>query len=279
MLSYRHSFHAGNYADVLKHVTQLSILDYMCQKDAPIRYVDTHSGAGGYSLEEKQAQTTLEYKDGIQKLLQATNLNPLLQRYASLVQSFNDNQGLSHYPGSPWFAQHILRPQDRLFLHEIHPSDFPLLAKTFSRDKRVSCRDKDGFEGLVSLMPPREKRAMVLIDPPYEIKSDYKLVVETIIRSHKRFKQACIALWYPVVKRERIQELENQLVSSGIRNIQLFELGLSADSSGRGMTSSGMIVVNPPWTLMAQMNETLPLLSRILAPTDGQFRAIELVGE
>ncbi len=283
MLSYRHAFHAGNFADVLKHLIQVEILQYLQQKEKPFVYIDTHSGAGLYSLQSAEAEKNAEFETGIGRLQDCDW--PELQSYLNAVANSrpdHDQSGLTAsqlYPGSPRLGQLFLREQDRAQLFELHPQDFRLLDELMATDRRLRVEQSDGFKGLIAALPPRERRGLVLIDPPYEIKSDYELVVDTLIKAHRRFATGIYALWYPVVERSRINKLEQQLKASGIARIQLFELGLSADTEGRGMTSSGMIVINPPWTLKDKMQNLLPRLSQHLAGEQGVWRCEELAGE
>lgn len=280
MLSYRHAFHAGNFADVLKHSLFLHCLSYMTQKDKPLRVIDTHAGAGAYKLGNSQPLKNREFDNGIGKLWQKTDLPPLLQDYVAAINAFNSEGRLNFYPGSPILAQAILRPIDRLFLYELHSTDWRLLQENIGKDKRVKIEDDDGLAGMQALLPPPDRRALVLIDPSYEIKSDYQEVIRQVIQAHKRFSTGTIAIWYPVVLRQRIDEMERALQKSGIRNIQLFEFGLAPDNPEYGMSSSGMIVINPPWTLWTAMEQALPYLVDNLSE-DGQgfYRLEQLVAE
>ncbi|WP_430462835.1 23S rRNA (adenine(2030)-N(6))-methyltransferase RlmJ [Thalassolituus sp. LLYu03] len=283
MLSYRHAFHAGNFADVLKHLIQVEILNYLHQKDKPFVYIDTHSGAGLYSLHSAEAEKNAEYMNGIGTLRKT----PLAgtEDYLAVVDQVKPAFDRSNvkaetlYPGSPRIAQILLREQDRAQLYELHPTDFVQLQELMRGDRRIRVDKSDGYAGLISSMPPKERRALVLMDPPYEVKTDYDVVVSTLIKAHKRFPTGIYALWYPVVDRTRIDRLVQQLKDSGIPKIQMFELGLSADTDGRGMTSSGMIVINPPWTLMANMQKLLPTLAQTLAGAGGVWRCDEISGE
>lgn len=283
MLSYRHAFHAGNFADVLKHLVQVQILDYLLQKDKVFWYGDTHAGAGGYALTSTEAQKNAEFLNGIGRLWGRNDLPELVARYVELVTQFNQQAGgdetLAFYPGSPWFAKQMLRDEDRLSLFELHPQDSVRLIEAMRGDRRIRVQAKDGFQGLIASVPPKERRGLVLMDPPYEVKTDYDQVVEVLIQAHKRFATGTYALWYPVVQRSRVQTLEKALIKSGMRNIELYELGLTKDTSGRGMTSSGMIVINPPWTLKKQMQQCLPWLAKALAAEDGCYRIETLVAE
>ena len=279
MLSYRHGFHAGNFADVLKHCVQMEIISYLQKKDTPFDYIDTHAGAGLYSLGSEMARKNSEYMTGIGRLFNHSDL-PGLKSYLQLIAELNPEKGLKFYPGSPLIAAEMLRPQDKAWLFELHPADAEHLHKNLARRRQCQVREEDGFKGLSALLPTRSRRALVLIDPPYEQKEDYLRVVGAIQLIHRKMPNAVTALWYPVVDRRRIDALEKQLSSSGIRNIQLFELGVRADAAGHGMTSAGMIVVNPPWTLRGQMEALLPPLAAELSADGGNhFRCETLVAE
>ncbi|MCE2596672.1 23S rRNA (adenine(2030)-N(6))-methyltransferase RlmJ [Motilimonas cestriensis] len=280
MLSYRHSYHAGNFADVLKHLVALRIFRHLNAKPKPYLYLDTHSGPGGYALNSEHAQKTQEYLTGIAKLWQQVNLPEPLQDYVDLIKDFNEGGELAHYPGSPSIAKAVLSEHDRLNLFELHTTEIELLKQTFPRERRTAVEHGDGFKGLIAKVPPKERRGFVLIDPPYEIKSDYDKVVSTVIAAHKRFATGVYAIWYPVVERYRIKQMEQGFINSGIRNIQLFELAIKPDTTERGMTSSGMIVINPPWKLKAEMDACLPLLAELLGDNQqGFFRSEQLVPE
>jgi 23S rRNA (adenine2030-N6)-methyltransferase len=280
LLSYRHSYHAGNFADVLKHLVQIRILRYLKLKDKPLCYIDTHAAAGGYALQAKQAQQTREYEGGIGQLWKQKGVPEIVADYVALVHTFNGRESLTHYPGSPWFAKQLLSPQDRLWLYELHNNEVELLKQTFNGDRRARVIHEDGFQGCIGLLPPKERRGLVLIDPPYEIKEDYQRVVDTVINAHRRFAVGTYAIWYPVVDRQRIDKLKKSLVSSGIKNIQLFELGQRSDSPGHGMTASGMIVINPPWVLKDEMTQVLPYLAEKLGiDGEGRYRVEQLVAE
>ncbi len=284
MLSYRHAFHAGNHADLLKHAVLVHCLKYMHNKDKPLRIVDTHSGAGSYRLQSSWAQKTGECNEGIGKLWSLAQagqtLPPLMADYLAQVSAVNPDGQLLRYPGSPQIIQQLLRPQDRYFAHELHPADYQTLRELLAGDKRVKVINDDGFAGLQGLVPPPDRRALVLIDPSYEVKQDYHTVVKQLQLAYKRFATGCYALWYPVVERMRIQELEQGLKKSGIRNILLCELAVKADGEAAGMTASGMILINPPFTLWQQLELALPWLVDNLAQEAGAFYRLEqLVAE
>ncbi|MDK2776282.1 MAG: 23S rRNA (adenine(2030)-N(6))-methyltransferase RlmJ [Pseudomonadota bacterium] len=283
MLSYRHAFHAGNFADVLKHLVQVEILNYLRRKEKPFIYIDTHAGAGLYSLTSAEAGKNAEFDTGITRLRNAgiAGTEAWLQVVAACKPEWDLSPApaASLYPGSPRIAQLLLREQDRAKLYELHPQDFRLLNELMRRDQRIRCTQDNGFQGLIAGLPPDERRGLILMDPPYEMKSDYDTVVDTLIRAHRRFATGIYALWYPVVERSRIDKLERDLQNSGIPRIQQFELGLTEDTEGRGMTSSGMIVINPPFTLMDTMRNLLPQLAQATGGEQGVWRCRELAGE
>lgn len=266
MLSYRHSFHAGNHADVLKHTVQSLIIEALKEKEKPFLYLDTHAGAGRYQLSGEHAERTGEYMEGIARIWQQDDLPAELEPYMNVVRHFNRGEQLRYYPGSPLIARQLLREQDTLMLTELHPSDFPLLRQEFQKDERTRVARADGYQQLKAKLPPVSRRGLILIDPPYEIKTDYQAVVSGISEGHKRFATGVYALWYPVVMRQQIKRMLRDLEATGIRNILQIELGVRPDSDQRGMTASGMIVINPPWKLEAQMNSVLPWLHKKLVP-------------
>ncbi|SPW27557.1 Protein involved in catabolism of external DNA [Edwardsiella tarda] len=266
MLSYRHSFHAGNHADVLKHTVQSLIIEALKEKEKPFLYLDTHAGAGRYLLSGEHAEKTGEYLEGIARLWQQDDLPAELEPYMMAVRHFNRSGQLRYYPGSPLIARQLLREQDRLHLSELHPSDFPLLRAEFQKDERARVVRENGYQQLKSQLPPASRRGLILIDPPYELKSDYQDVVKGIQEGYKRFATGTYALWYPVVLRQNIKRLVHALEESGIRRILQIELAVRPDSDQRGMTASGMIVINPPWKLESQMRSVLPWLHQVLVP-------------
>jgi 23S rRNA (adenine2030-N6)-methyltransferase len=280
MLSYRHAFHAGNFADVLKHLVICRILSYLTRKPAPLRYIDTHAGAGAYRLDTPEALLNAEFRRGIGLLWERADLPAGFAAYRDLVVEFNGGRVLQRYPGSPWLAQRLLRAQDRLELCELHPRDFPVLQRRFRDDPRVTCRFEDGFARSLALVPPNERRALVLIDPSYELKQDYTRVVEHVRALHRRFAGGVYAVWYPRVEAHRVKRLEQAFHHSGMRRIHLYEVCLSPNCTSRGMTGAGMIVVNPPWTLYEEIRASLAYFAPLISET-GQphYRCVELAGE
>lgn len=276
MLSYRHSYHAGNFADLLKHTVLVEILEYMHKKDKPFEYIDTHSGAGLYHLHSEHASKLAEYKNGIACI--NPEAWPELNAYMALVAGHNPKGGLDYYPGSPLVASRYIRPQDRAWCYELHPADYETLSANIQSNKRMRVMKEDGHKGLLAHLPPTARRAVVLMDPSYEVKTEYDEVVKTLIAAHKKFPNGIYALWYPVVQRPQIKTLEKRMRNSGIRDVQCFELGLSADSHGHGMSSSGMMVINAPWNLFETMQALLPRLASTLSD-EGVFKCERWVDE
>ncbi|MGL5336838.1 MAG: 23S rRNA (adenine(2030)-N(6))-methyltransferase RlmJ [Enterovibrio sp.] len=279
MLSYRHSFHAGNHADVLKHVVLTLILDALKQKEAPFVYYDTHSGAGRYDLQGAHAAKTGEFKEGIELIWQRDDVPAALKNYVNIIKGLNPNGVLRFYPGSPLIARSLLREQDKASLSELHPTDFALLLQEMRGDRQVKVFQEDGYARLKASLPPAARRGVVLIDPPYELKTEYHDVVNGIAQSVKRFATGVYAIWYPVVYRRNVDVITKGLTELGIRKILQLELGVRPDSDEFGMSASGLIVINPPWQLQETMQNVLPWLQKVLAPQTGHHEVRWIVPE
>lgn len=277
MLSYRHAFHAGNHADVLKHSVLTLVIDYLKQKEKPLWYIDTHAGAGLYALDSVEAKKNAEFVNGIATLLERRTAMPeFLRTYFSAIDALNPD-GLEKYPGSPLLAAQLLRDQDRLRFFEMHPQDVVLLNNNFQRDRRVQIADSDGFVGLKSLLPPPSRRALVLIDPPYELKEDYARVVTSMQDALRRFATGTYAVWYPLLPRAESARLPQQLAALPVPSLRM-ELRVSEPQGEFGMYGSGMFVVNPPWLLHDQMKIVLPLLQEILGEPNRSSFLLEAAG-
>jgi 23S rRNA (adenine2030-N6)-methyltransferase len=275
MLSYRHAFHAGNHADVLKHYVFSLVLDYFNQKDKPYWVVDTHAGAGMYALASDFAQKNAEFESGIARLFAARNLPDSLQNFVKTIKSFNENNTLEFYPGSPKIAESFLRKDDKLRLFELHPSDYKILKENF-KGRQTNIEQQDGFSGIKACLPPQPKRAVVLIDPPYELKDDYQRVVDCLKDSLKRFATGTYLVWYPLLQRPEPQQMVEKLKALNTDFLQI-ELCLQPNihaASGDaqintfGMFGSGLFIVNPPWTLPKTLEQTMPILRDVLAQND-----------
>lgn len=264
---------------MLKHIVQSLILNSLQQKEKPFVYHDTHSGVGRYDLTHEWSEKTGEYKQGIARVWQQDNIPAELDSYLDAIRQLNQGETLRYYPGSPRVARAHLREQDRMVLTELHPSDYPLLEQEFHRDRQVSIYKEDGFARLKASLPPQERRGLVLIDPPYELAKEYGDVVRAIAHSYKRWATGIYAIWYPVVNRCDIDDMLEGLQGLEIRKILQIELGVAPDTNERGMTASGMIVINPPWTLESQMQTILPFLKQAIAPATGHYKVEWVVPE
>jgi 23S rRNA (adenine2030-N6)-methyltransferase len=273
LLSYRHSFHAGNFADVLKHCVCTHVFEHLLKKNKPFDYIDTHSGAGLFDLTGADANKLQEFTKGIHRI-QSSKL-PELRSYLNAVKAFNQastTKNIKFYPGSPALAAYFLRSNDKAHLHELHPKDAKLLSINIKDLKgimghksQIRVEVSDGLKNLQALVPPLSRRAFVLIDPSYEVKTEYDDVFFAVEKAYKKFPTGTYAIWYTVVERSRIERLERKLGNSAIKNIQRFELGIAPDSDAQGMTSAGLFVINPPWTLFDSMSQLLPKLAPLLA--------------
>jgi len=279
MLSYRHAFHAGNHADVLKHFVLTQVLKYFIQKDKPFWYIDTHAGAGMYELDEGYAVQNAEFRDGIERLWQDPELHPALKEYVALVRGSNPPGKLKYYPGSPGFARPLLRADDQMCLFELHPTDYELLCQGFERKgKKIQIAQKDGFAGLKAVLPPPPRRAVVLIDPPYEQKQDYAKVVDVLKESVHRFATGTYILWYPLLQRPEPRLLQERLQKLELPSWLHVTLSVQSPSKeGFGMFGSGLFVINPPWTLKQTLEETMPILVEQLGLDRGAHYTLDAV--
>ncbi|CAJ49580.1 conserved hypothetical protein, partial [Bordetella avium 197N] len=274
VFSYRHAFHAGNHADVLKHAILVHTLDYMNRKDAPYWVVDTHAGAGLYALDGDWANKNAEYADGVARLWSRNDLPPILADYIRRMQDYNPNGELRHYPGSPWLTLDALRDRDRLRMFEMHPSESEVLVGNLEQRDRLSLRQatvyaSDGFEGLKALLPPPTRRGLVLIDPSYEDKQDYRRTLTAVKEGIKRFSTGTYAVWYPLVQRREVADMTRQLERLPVKSWLHASLTVKRPAAnGFGLHGSGMLLINPPWTLNAALKEAMPFLARELAQDD-----------
>jgi 23S rRNA (adenine2030-N6)-methyltransferase len=280
VLAYRHAFHAGNHADVLKHLTLVQVLRAMAAKDKPFTLVDTHAGAGGYSLEGPYAQRNGEFEEGIARLWRRSDLPAPVADYVALVRQFNDGGKLHQYPGSPGFAQMLLRPQDRLRLYELHPTDHRILESYLGTQPNTAVRHADGFAALKSELPPPSRRGVVLIDPSYEIKTDYSRVIAAVREALTRFAAGTVVVWYPELLTlesrrlpERLQSAADAQAPRGWLHVRLTPQ--RADEGGFGLIGSGVFIINPPFGLHDVLRDTLPFLVDTLGQYEGAHYLLE----
>lgn len=275
MLAYRHAFHAGNHADVLKHLILTQVLRYMGEKDKPYTLVDTHAGAGGYSIEGQYAQKKGEYVQGVSRLWDAKDLPAPLANYMDLVRAFNTDGQLRQYPGSPGIANLIMREEDRLRVHELHPTDFRILETYLSTRPHTQVSDKDGFAALRAELPPPSRRGVVLMDPSYELKTDYAKVLSAVREGLERFADGVFLVWYPQLQllesaqlAQRLKAAADAHAKKGWLHVRL-TVQQQSDIRGFGMLGSGMFVINPPFTLHDDLQACMPYLVDKLGQYDG----------
>jgi 23S rRNA (adenine2030-N6)-methyltransferase len=295
MFSYRHAFHAGNHADVLKHTVLVSVLQYLTEKDAALTVIDTHGGAGLYRLDGDYASTSGEADKGIRCLFNGpllalqpgTTLPPLapaLQAYVDVLRNFNPGKGIKVYPGSPFIAQHLMRPHDRLKVFELHPTDARALDGNIAQlevGRQVTVLMEDGFEGVKKFLPPPQRRALVLCDPSYEIKSDYMRVLELMADNLKRFATGTYAVWYPIIPRPEAHDLPKRLKTMATKAGKPWlhaSLTVKSGGVGGGLPASGMFLINPPYTLKAALKEALPQMVTLMGQDKGASFTLDSAG-
>lgn len=266
-MNYRHAYHAGNFADVVKHAILARIVEYLKRKDKAFRVIDTHAGIGLYDLSSEEAQKTGEWRDGIGRLVEASLnektsklLNPLLEA----VHKENQGAGILHYPGSPRLVRHLLRKQDRLTAIELHPQDAARLKVVFAGDFQTRVIELDGWLALGAHLPPKEKRGLVLIDPPFEEEDEFGRIVTKLEKAHRRWPGGIYAVWYPIKNHDAVQAFRIRLTESGIADVIDIRLELRPPSDEPRLDGTGMIVVNPPFVLREEMETLLPALADIL---------------
>jgi len=277
-MNYRHHYHAGNYADVFKHALMLPLIRAMQRKEKGFLYLDTHAGRGGYDLSVPSVlpdgkTREPEYPAGIGRFQDAEGLPPVLADYVGLVRRFNDRHGetgpeLKFYPGSPWIAKLLLRPQDRMALCEIRPDDAEALEAQFVREGRVTVQVTDGYNGLKALLPPPEKRALVLIDPPFESKGEFADIAQGVREALKRLPGAVIAVWYPITERARTDDFLHVLQELAVPALYA-ELNIAGEASALRMKGCGLLMLNPPWQIDGEIRALLPVLRERLKVDDG----------
>lgn len=282
-MNYRHIYHAGNFADVLKHAVLARLIIYMQGKDKAFRVLDTHAGIGLYDLSSEEAQKTGEWRDGIGRLLDGelpADIAALLAPYLDAVKALNPDGGVRLYPGSPKLARALFRPQDRLSAMELHPDDYETLHRLFDGDFQSRITHLDGWLALGAHVPPKEKRGIILVDPPFEKEGEYERLAEGLARAYRRFAGGTYCLWYPLKKGAPIADFHKALKELKIPKMLCAELSVRSDRETTGLTGSGLIVVNPPYTLKAELEKLLPFLKeRLRQDRFASARSFWLAGE
>ncbi|EPF71676.1 23S rRNA (adenine(2030)-N(6))-methyltransferase RlmJ [Acinetobacter indicus] len=285
-MNYRHHFHAGNFADVMKHVLLLQLLTRLNAKDKPYRYIDTHGGAGKYDLSLAPAQKSGEFLNGIHRLVKLDdsiirNAPEGVKQYLNLVEQMRETDGKGAYPGSPWFALQGMREMDKATVFEMQRDVFQQLRSNI-RDRRAGLHERDVYEGLLGVIPPKEKRGLVMIDPPYELeRKDFPQLVELLVAAYKKWPTGVFAVWYPIKDRAMIERFEKKMYKSGIRRQLVCEICVWPDDTPVGLNGCGLLVINPPWKFSEDADEALQWLFPHLRMQDnGGHAAVRwLVGE
>lgn len=275
-MNYRHAFHAGNFADVLKHAVLARIIEYLKRKPGAFRVIDTHAGIGLYDLSGDEAQRTGEWHDGIGKLMQATlpdKAAALLSPYLDAVKALNPSGGIRFYPGSPLVTRSLLRNNDRLTAIELHPEDTLELKRHLAGDFQARVITLDGWLAMGAHMPPKEKRGLVLVDPPFEQKGEFGRLVDGLLKAYRRWPGGVYALWYPLKDRPQVEEFRQRLRETGIADILDIVLELRPASSEPKLDGCGMVVVNPPFVLEEEMAVLLPVFCKILGEDGAKAHA------
>jgi 23S rRNA (adenine2030-N6)-methyltransferase len=283
-MNYRHAFHAGNFADVVKHATLALLIERLKAKDAAFRVIDTHAGPGLYDLTGGEAARTGEWHNGIGRIVGrkfSPPMDALMAPYLAAVAAANDEKkALSRYPGSPWLIRHLLRKQDRLTAVELHPDDAAALGSLFAGDWQVKAIELDGWLALGSFVPPKERRGLVLADPPYESPDEFGQMIEAFAKAYKRWPTGIYMLWYPVKDLEAVQQLRDRLVATGIRRLLRTELNVRARNTPNRFNGSGLVICNAPWRFAEAFRDLLGGLAPILADgTGGGVVMDEIAGE
>lgn len=282
-MNYRHSYHAGNFADVLKHAVLARIITYLKRKDPAFRVIDTHAGIGLYDLSSVEAQKTGEWRDGIGRVIGAelsADLKAFLAPWLEAVEALNPEGGLLHYPGSPKLTRQLMRKQDRLTAIELHQEDAAQLRQVFEGDYQVRVIELDGWLSLGGHLPPKEKRGLVLIDPPFEESGEYDRMIDGLARATRRFPGGTYMLWHPIKADSPLAAFDNKLVALARPRTLTVRLLARANQIAPGLNGSGLVIINPPFTLEAELRQILPELARLLAQGPGAGSEVRmLVGE
>jgi 23S rRNA (adenine2030-N6)-methyltransferase len=282
-VNYRHAFHAGGFADVVKHLILTRLIEYLKLKPAAFRVIDTHAGIGRYDLTGDEAARSPEWRDGIARLLERPlpeAAAALAKPYLDVVRGENPGGGLTIYPGSPLLARKLLRAQDRLFAIELQPEDAAALGQVFAGDIQTRVIALDGWLALGAQLPPKEKRGLVLVDPPFEVEGEFERLVEGLVKAHKRFPAGVYALWYPLKDRRERDAFLGALAATGIAKMLRIEVTVRPPATPPLLFGTGMIVVNPPFTLEAELKQLLPPLASVLADASrGGWRVEWIRGE
>jgi 23S rRNA (adenine2030-N6)-methyltransferase len=265
-MNYRHSYHAGNFADAFKHIILVALTKSFMQKDSAFCYLDTHAGIGSYDLKSNEARKSGEAETGIEKIWEAKNPPALIKDYLDCVRQLNPDGNLKFYPGSPAIVRQLLRKQDRMVLTELHAEDYKILKRTFPHDKQVGVHLQDAYHALKAFLPPQERRGFVLIDPPYEKPDELSDISTALAKALERWDSGIFVLWYPIKESRALERFHRMLAQKISQPKLICELSIYPENLATHLNGSGVLIVNPPWKLDQELNGILPWLWKTLSP-------------
>ncbi|EKD53935.1 MAG: hypothetical protein ACD_60C00138G0004 [uncultured bacterium] len=275
-MNYRHIYHAGNFADVFKHIVLIALIQSFLKKETPFCYLETHAGIGCYDLYDAAAQKSKEFETGVKKIFEKENTLPLIQEYLTCIKKLNKTGELRYYPGSPYFAKQFLRTNDRMVLSELHPEDANTLKKFFKNDRNISIHHENGYQSLKAFLPPKERRGLILIDPPYEKPDELLDIPNILAEALNRFETGVYAVWYPIKNHFALNRFYQALKTKITRPQLRVEFFIHKEDSVISLKGCGMIILNPPWQLAESLKEILPVLCDTLAVDQGRFNLVLL---
>lgn len=281
-MNYQHSFHAGCFADVFKHWILILLLEKLQQKPTPFGVLDTHAGAGFYDLMDDKSQRTLEYEGGIGKLIKIENVPAAFQTYLDLVKGCQDSntskaKNLRYYPGSPYLIQQFLRDQDNLIACELHSETYRGLKRTLEYDRKVALHQQDAYLAMKAFLPLKAKRGLVLIDAPFEVDNEFKLIIEALKLALHRFQQGIYAIWYPIKHRPPVRHFHEQLQKLAPGKVLIAEIMQRDDNDASRLNGNGMAIINPPWQLQETLTASMPWLAEHFALGEGARAEVRLI--
>ncbi|MDF2939552.1 MAG: lactate dehydrogenase [Gammaproteobacteria bacterium] len=279
-MNYRHIYHAGNFCDVFKHCILICLLESFAAKDKPFCFIDSHAGIGLYDLQSEESMKSQEWQQGIGRIFAASPPFPKwVADYSNCISQCKHTarEDLRYYPGSPYLAKLLMREQDKIILNELHPEDAKLLKATFANDPRVSVHQQDAYQALKALLPPAIKRALILIDPPFEQPNEFDKIAESLNLALKKFATGCYAIWYPIKNRDAVRQFHHKIKALNMANILVGELNVLPEDSRFQLNGTGMMIINPPYQLKEKLEELLPWLWKVLSiDNQGSYRIFTL---
>lgn len=263
-MNYRHAYHAGNFADVFKHVVLILLTKSFLRKETPFCYLETHAGSGSYDLTSEAAQKTKEFENGIKKIILKNNPPDIIKDYLQCIKKLNSGDELNLYPGSPYFVKHFLRKEDRMILSELHPEEYQALKRNFSYDKNTAIHHLNGYQSLKAFLPPKERRGFILIDPPYEKSDEFETITKVLSEAVCRWETGTLVVWYPIKHPNVVERFLKSVNTKIKRPILVSELSIYSNDVSQRLSGCGMLIINPPWQLEQEIQAVLPWLRQAL---------------